>query len=122
MKTFIMFKLNFISEPNQKKYYNIVKNFPADDYPDEEDGGEWLDLNEYLSEGDDAEKVISWITEFDFDTKIITISGEIEEEYEDWGYSFDVYDIEQALRSITDKFNITWKVSSLLDEDGEEQW
>jgi len=33
-----------------------------------------------------------------------------------------VYDIEQALRGITDKFNITWKESSLLDEDGEEQW
>ena len=37
-------------------------------------------------------------------------------------FAFQVYDIEQALRSITDKFNITWKESSLLDEDGEEQW
>jgi hypothetical protein len=75
-----------------------------------------------LSEGDDAEVVINWSTKIDFDTKIITISGEIEEEYEDWDYSFDVYDIEVALRGITDKFNITWKESSLLDEDDEEQW
>ena len=61
-----MFKLNFISEPNQKEYYNIIKNFAADDYPDEEDGDEWLNLNEYLSEGDDAEVVINWSTEIDF--------------------------------------------------------
>ena len=25
-------------------------------------------------------------------------------------------------RDVTDKFNITWKEASLLDEDGEEQW
>ena len=126
-----MFKLNFISQENSNIYYAQNGAFAVKELPEmkEEDGfevyiddDEYLDLNEYLSEGDDAEIVINWSTEIDFDTKIITISGEIEEEYEDWGYSFDVYDIEQALRSITDKFNITWKVSSLLDEDGEEQW
>ena len=54
-----------------------------------------------MSEGDDAERVISWSTEIDYDTKTITISGEIEEEYEDWGYSFDVYDIESSLEGVS---------------------
>ena len=126
-----MFKLNFISEENSNIYYAQNGGFAVNELPETkiEDGfevyiddDEYLELNEYLSEGNDAEVVINWSTEIDYDTKTITINGEIEEEYEDWGYSFDVYDIESALRDITDKFNITWKEASLLDEDGEEQW
>ena len=126
-----MFKLNFISEENSNIYYAQHGGFAVNELPETkiEDGfevyiddDEYLELNEYLSEGNDAEVVINWSTEIDYETKTITINGEIEEEYEDDGYSFDVYDIESALRDVTDKFNITWKVASLLDEDGEEQW
>ena len=126
-----MFKLNFISEENSNIYYAQNGGFAVNELPETkiEDGfevyiddDEYLELNEYLSEGNDTEVVINWSTEIDYDTKTITINGEIEEEYEDWGYSFDVYDRESAQRDVTDKFNITWKEASLLDEDGEEQW
>jgi hypothetical protein len=120
-----MFKLNFISEENNNLYFHLSEQSSVNELPDfelEDTSAEYVDLSEYLSEGNDIESVISWSTEIDYDTKTITINGEIEEEYEDWGYSFDVYDIESALRDITDKFNITWKEASLLDEDGEEQW
>ena len=87
-----MFKLNFISEENSNIYLAINGGFAVNELPETkiEDGfevyvddDEYLELNEYLSEGNDAEVVINWSTEIDFDTKIITINGEIEEEYEE---------------------------------------
>ena len=121
-----MFKLNFVSEENMNLYFNLVKQFSVNELPDfelEDTSDEYMELYEYLAEGNDIEILISWSTEIDYDTKTVTINGEIDEseEYEDFD-SFDVYDIELALRDITDKFNITWKEASLLDEDGEEQW
>ena len=67
-----MFKFKFISEENSNIYYAQNGAFAVKELPEmkEEDGfevyidgDEYLDLNEYLSEGDDAEKVINWSTE-----------------------------------------------------------
>ena len=82
-----MFKLNFISEENSNIYYAQNGGFAVNELPETkiEDGfevyiddDEYLELNEYLSEGNDAEVVINWSTEIDYDTKTITINGEIE--------------------------------------------
>ena len=99
-----MFKLNFISEENNNLYFHLSEQSSVNELPDfelEDTSAEYVDLSEYLSEGNDIESVISWSTEIDYDTKTITINGEIEEEYEDWGYSFDVYDIESSLEGVS---------------------
>ncbi|MDB4605327.1 hypothetical protein OAH02_01400 [Flavobacteriaceae bacterium] len=124
-----MYRIKFISEPNQKEWYDIIDKLACDEVPDYplEDGtdksGDFLDIRDYIS-SEDWGNLIDGFLEFDYQTKSYKIEGEfnLENYNEEWETDVDVYDIESGLRNLTDCFEIHWKESSLLDEDGEEQW
>lgn len=119
----------FISEPDQKEWYNIIDKYACDEVPDYplEDGTDksfdFLDASEYVS-SEDWGNLIAGNLKFDYQTKSYKIEGEFEiEDYnEEWGTDFTLNDIESALRKLTECFEINWKKASLLDADGEEQW
>ena len=103
-------EFKFISNPNQK----FSKSVNQDD-------GESIDIEDWLSNGADEEIVMGWFAEYDNKNKVVSIVGEVDDgdiadEYPD----IDDMALREALRRFTEFWEIDWNESNFLDCNGEE--
>jgi|TARA_Y100000310_G_scaffold317613_1_gene370666 hypothetical protein len=104
-------KFKFISHPNQKfsKFVN-------------QDDEESIDIEDWLSNGEDEEIIMGWFAEYDYENKVVSIVGEVDDgdinpdEYPD----IDDMALREALRRFTEFWEIDWKDAKFLDCDGKE--
>tara|TARA_B100000029_G_scaffold11981_1_gene12699 strand:+ start:700 stop:1029 length:330 start_codon:yes stop_codon:yes gene_type:complete len=104
-------KFNFVSEPT---------SFPEYDSGDELMEVDEMILAEFFDTGKFDDYVAGYFLNFDEDTKVVSIVGEISEEEieKEVGEYVDAEDILHRIELFSDEWDITWKSDQLIDHDG----
>ena len=107
----IIAKIKYISEPDSNFKWIV----------DEDDPSGAIDIGDWLSDGEDAERILGWFKDIDYGKNIISIIGELKEnDVVQFDSEIDAWSIYDAIQNLEETFGIGWVEKSLIDSNGED--